>query len=378
MLPLEAPCQRVRQVIQQSRGLPKCRALYLKHKADTTPSALRGAVMQAAVRQLLKAYRTNKCPCLPPKQDSSTLVRTYTNAWKAWNCECQRQLDALKLCRAIIRYKHKVLNLQRAQERLQLLFDTDQARANKIINQQGNERTNLSVLQDSQGKFITSLKGRLELAHTFFQRLATVPKDRPEMGIPWILRLDHYEIATQATHAPPIITVLTMKQNVNTFARMVRGLSDKKAPGPDGIPNEVLKWLSDYVLSNIHASFVRGYASAYTPDFMKVSTTVVLYKKDDIRELGSYRPITLANTLAKLYTGLLASCMQDWCDAHDLLTDSQEGFRSGKGTMRQLQTVVNMLSDAKLLKRDIYALFVAFPSAFNTIYHDKLWLTMEM
>ena len=112
-----------------------------------------------------------------------------------------------------------------------------------------------------------------------------------------------------------------------------------------------LKWLPDCVLSNIHASFVRGYASAYTPDFMKVSTTVLLYKKEDIRELGNYRPIPLANILAKLYTGLLASCMQEWCDAHDILTDSQEGFRSGKETMRQLQTVINMLSDAKLLKR---------------------------
>ena len=70
--------------------------------------------------------------------------------------------------------------------------------------------------------------------------------------------------------------------------------------------------------------------------------------------------------------------MQDYCEAHDILTDSQEGFRSGKGTMRQLQTVVNMLSDAKLLKKDIYALYVDFSSAFNTIYHDKLWLTMEM
>ena len=93
----------------------------------------------------------------------------------------------------------------------------------------------------------------------------------------------------------------------------------------------------------------------------------ILYKKDDIKKLGNYRPTTLANTLAKLYTGLFASCMQEWCDAHDILTNSQERFRSGKGTMRQLQTIINMLSDAELLKRYTYALFVDFSSAFNTI-----------
>ena len=46
--------------------------------------------------------------------------------------------------------------------------------------------------------------------------------------------------------------------------------------------------------------------------------------------------------------------------------------------VRQLQPVVNMLTDAKLLKRDIYALFIDFSSAFNTVYHDKLWHTMQM
>ena len=46
--------------------------------------------------------------------------------------------------------------------------------------------------------------------------------------------------------------------------------------------------------------------------------------------------------------------------------------------MRQLQTVVNMLTDANLLKQDIFALFIDFSSAFNTVYHDEWWLTMEM
>ena len=219
------------QVTQQSRTLHKCRTLYLTYKAYTIRCALTRTVMQAALRQVLKAYGIDTGPCLPPMRDSSAPVRTYTNPrkarnwkgnWKALNCECQRQ-----------RHKHRVLNLQRAQERLKLLFDTDQARANKIVNQQGDERTNLSVTQESQRRLITSLQGRSEVAHTFFQRLAPVPKIRPDRGIPWSLRLDYFEIATEATHAPPIITVLTMMQDVNKFCIKVRGLSNKKAPGPD-------------------------------------------------------------------------------------------------------------------------------------------------
>ena len=104
-----------------------------------------------------------------------------------------------------------------------------------------------------------------------------------------------------------------------------------------------------------------------------------IHKAKEQADLHNKRPITLANTATKLYTALLADCMQEFCTAHDILTDSQEGFRTGKGTMRQLQTVVNVLTDAKLLKQDIFALFIDFSSAFNTVYYDKnLWLTMEM
>ena len=40
-----------------------------------------------------------------------------------------------------------------------------------------------------------------------------------------------------------------------------------------------------------------------------------------------YRPIALADTLTKLYTGLLTDCMTDLAEYHDTLSTSQEVFR---------------------------------------------------
>ena len=140
----------------------------------------------------------------------------------------------------------------------------------------------------------------------------------------------------------------------------------------------MLKWLPEQGLDILHASFVQLYCTGPAPDFMRESATVPIHKAKEQADLRNKRPITLANTATKLYTALLADCIQEFCTAHDILTYSQEGFRTGKGTMRQLQTVVNLLTDAKLLKQDIFALFIDFSSAFNTVYHDKLWLTMEM
>ena len=225
---------------------------------------------------------------------------------------------------------------------------------------------------------VTSLDGCLELAHAFYQKLATAPENRNEGPLPWTLDLDSYTITTEASIRAPKVSILAMLEDPNTFARIIRNLSDEKAPGPDGIPNEVLKWLPEQGLDMLHASFVQLYRTGTAPDFMRESDTVPIHKAKEQADLRNKRPNTLANTATKLYTALLADCIQEFCTAHDILTDSQEGFRTGKGTMRQLQTVVHMLTDAKLLEQDIFALFIYFSSAFNTVYHDKLWLTMEM
>jgi len=40
--------------------------------------------------------------------------------------------------------------------------------------------------------------------------------------------------------------------------------------------------------------------------------------------------------------------------------------------MRQLHTLVNVLSDAKLSEQNLFMLYIDFSSAFKTIDHDKL------
>ena len=50
------------------------------------------------------------------------------------------------------------------------------------------------------------------------------------------------------------------------------------------------------------------YMTATTPQYFKESNTILLYKKDDPLTPDNYRPICLANTIAKLWTSLLADC----------------------------------------------------------------------
>ena len=170
------------------------------------------------------------------------------------------------------------MDLQKARNRFQTLFNTNQAKANKKINQQGTQSSGLLALRDETGQVVTSLEGRLKVVHAFYQNLATVPRNRPAASMPWTLQLDQISIATHATMGAPQISVLTMMQDVNRFARLVRCLSENKAPGLDEVPDGILKWLPDGMLAEFHAAFVEVYSASYTPNFMKVSKSVLFYK----------------------------------------------------------------------------------------------------
>ena len=81
-----------------------------------------------------------------------------------------------------------------------------------------------------------------------------------------------------------------------------------KAPGADGIPNEVLKALSSEISEGLAHAISRLFAIGSLPGRYKESVTITLRKegKKDHSLPGSYRPIALENTLAKVIEKVLA------------------------------------------------------------------------
>ncbi|KAJ9532909.1 hypothetical protein QJQ45_011003 [Haematococcus lacustris] len=164
------------------------------------------------------------------------------------------------------------------------------------------------------------------------------------------------------------------------FQECLSRLSGGKAPGPDGIENEIIKMLPWEMRDTIHQLFIIMWATGCTPTTWKTSDTCLLYKdKGQETDLNSYRPVGLANTVYKLWTSLITKTLSEYAEANGMLSKNQAGFRSHRNTTQQLQMLVMALEDAKLAKADIYALLVDFTSAFNTTCQDKLlWIMHDL
>ena len=184
---------------------------------------------------------------------------------------------------------------------------------------------------------------------------------------------DDFDIETdEGKSNTPKICIDDHIKDKAVLQKVLSHLSNNKTPGPDEIPNELLKHLPASMQDAIHQLFVLMWMTGTTPDACKESETILLHKKNDETMLENYRPIALANTMYKLWTGLIQECLNMYADHYNILSSSQEGFRRYRNTMRQLHTLMNVLSDAKVSEQKLFMLYIDFSSAFNTIDHDKL------
>ena len=199
-----------------------------------------------------------------------------------------------------------------------------------------------------------------------------VPRQHPWKHAP-DQTLDPFELESKVGRAEyGDVAIEDHIRDNDMFNELLDHLGNDKAPGPDEIPNEVLKNLPPSMKETIHRLFILMWMTGTTPDIWKQSNTTLLHKKNSELLLDNYRPIALANTMYKLWTGLIQKGLSIYAENYDILSSSQEGFREDRNTMRQLHNLMNVLSDAKLCGQNLYMLYIDFSSAFNTIDHDKL------
>ena len=172
-------------------------------------------------------------------------------------------------------------------------------------------------------------------------------------------------------------TQITTQFTRTTYDKCVKRLTKGKAPGPDNIPNDIIKTLPPQCHDLMYLFFQHCYKQREIPTQWKHSKTILLHKKDDPTQLANYRPIALANTIYKLYTSTITSLLTSYGEQHRLLHFSQEGFRPQRNTSRQIQMILASLEDARLTNKDIYITYIDFKNAFGSIDHARLLALME-
>ncbi|XP_077301158.1 uncharacterized protein LOC143921680 [Arctopsyche grandis] len=150
----------------------------------------------------------------------------------------------------------------------------------------------------------------------------------------------------------------------------IKKAKNKKAPGKDSIPVELLKLLDEEGIRILTKLFNQIYETGKIPQEWLQSTFIPLPKKNKPTGCNDYRLISLMSHTLKILLKIIQERIRRKCE--NMISDSQFGFRRGLGTREALFCMNVLLQKCRDFKKRIYICFIDFEKAFDRVEHDKL------
>lgn len=112
-----------------------------------------------------------------------------------------------------------------------------------------------------------------------------------------------------------------------------------------------------------------------SPKQWYISEIVLLHKKGDRHKLDNYRPISLSSNMNKIFMKILQERIYKTLDLHQ--PNEQAGFRKNFSVINHLQTLNQVFEKTKEYDINICLAFVDFTKAFDSLYHDRIWESLN-
>ena len=159
---------------------------------------------------------------------------------------------------------------------------------------------------------------------------------------------------------------ITSQKVETTLQRMKKG----KAMGIDNIPTESLQALGGFGTKQLTKICNQMYRSAEIPEDLRTSIFIVLPKKPRATECSDHQTISLMCHTLKLLLLIILKRITN--KIHVNVGPEQAGFRKDSGTREGIFNLRLITGKYLEMQKDIYACFIDYSKAFDTIKHQEL------
>ena len=150
----------------------------------------------------------------------------------------------------------------------------------------------------------------------------------------------------------------------------VRELKSRKAPGLDGIPGEVLKFVGESGMKAIHHLCCKIWETCQWPTDWKSQEFVMLHKGGNIKDCSNYRTIALISHSSKVLLIIILNRLKSKIEQE--LSDCQAGYRINRGTIDMLFVLQILTEKVRNSDQEMYITFIDYSKAFDSVKHNHL------
>ena len=164
---------------------------------------------------------------------------------------------------------------------------------------------------------------------------------------------------------------LTEKELLNSC----KNLKNNKASAYDMIKNEMIKSALPSISNAVVKIFNVLLKSGQIPD-----SWIPIHKQDNNTDPNNYRGITLSSCLGILFCHILNERISRFLEDKSFISREQAGFHKNHSTSDQtfiLKTIIDKYIHKSSKGNKLYACFIDFRKAFDTVCHEWLLLKLQ-
>ena len=157
----------------------------------------------------------------------------------------------------------------------------------------------------------------------------------------------------------------------------MKQLSERAAPGPDGVPAILLRRCSSSLSVPLSVLWTVSMESGKVPGILKEGIITPVFKGGNRSDCADYRPIVLTSHVAKTFERVIVERLLRHLEECELMNPNQHGFRRGRSCTSQLlqhyYNVIRVLESG----RDVDVVYLDFSKAFDKVDLGVLLLKLR-
>lgn len=154
-------------------------------------------------------------------------------------------------------------------------------------------------------------------------------------------------------------------------------LKERKAAGPDQLKAEHLKLGSADLKENVRMICENALRGAGIPNDWREARIHPIHKKGNPADPSNYRGISIGSVAYKLYANIITARLEAYVEEKNLLPDTQNGFRRARNGLSNVMIIDHLVQRERKRGRQVFASFIDFKAAFDTIDRGKLLQKMK-
>ena len=177
----------------------------------------------------------------------------------------------------------------------------------------------------------------------------------------------------QVAEIPPAVEDLDICIDPPTMEEVkaaIKAMKSGKAVGADGVTAKMLK-AEETETRLLMCIFRKIWESETIPEAWKTGFIVKLPKKGDLGDCNNWKSVTLLPITSKVFSKIIHTRLAGTLDEY--IRQEQAGFRPGRSCSDHIFTLVQILAQSKEWNAPLYANFIDFEKAFDSIHRDSLW-----